>query len=74
MNSSDAIRGLPIGTEFIIVSNKVLPVAGLAGERTGGFFYPAGSESGYLVRIRHESGRERYDALRRRLTSAEARQ
>lgn len=55
---------LPIGTEFIKLREKAVPIQGLAGRREGGFFYPYLWDIGYLVQRREATQREQYDAAK----------
>lgn len=55
---------LPPGTEYVHIGGKALALSGLAGHRRGSIFYPAGSEMGYLIRVRRETARELAERVR----------
>lgn len=46
---------LPVGTQFIVIDNRCLPIHILAGEVRCGCFYQFGGNDGHMIRVRQET-------------------
>ena len=55
---------LKVGTKFIVLDGKALPITGLAGRIDGGCFYPNAGDIGYLIKERTATQREQYAAAK----------